>query len=69
MKETKTQSQCKRILKYLRTGKSLTPLDAFLKFDTMNLAQRIQNLEDLGVKIKVRMIKTDSGKRVAQYRI
>jgi hypothetical protein len=67
--QSKTQSQCSKILKYLKSGKALTPLKAMKLFNTMNLAQRIQNLEDAGNKIKVRMVKVDSGKRVAEYRM
>lgn len=67
--QSQTQSQCSKILKYLKSGKPLNPLKAMKLFNTMNLAQRIQNLEEAGNRIKVRMIKTDSGKRVAEYRM
>lgn len=63
------QSQNSRILNYLKKGKSLTPLKAIDLFECTRLAARIQDLEDMGNKIKVRMVQTSTGKRIAEYRL
>lgn len=61
------QSQCERILKYLRNGHTLTKLEALRKFDSMHAGARILNLREDGWRIKTTMIKTPTGKRVARY--
>ena len=60
-----TQNQ--RILQYLLLGGSLTGLDALELFQTMKLATRISELRSLGHSIQSKMVKTDSGKKVAVY--
>jgi hypothetical protein len=56
-----------RILKYLKEGNRITPLNALILFNCMSLAQRIKDLKDDGHFISTTMIKTKSGKRVAEY--
>jgi hypothetical protein len=63
----KTESQNKRILKHFEKGFKLTPLDAMIKFDSMNLAQRVADLINEGFDIQGEMIKLKSGKRVKKY--
>jgi len=46
------ESQNKAILKHLKAGKSLTPLDALLRFGCMRLAARIYYLKQEGHIIK-----------------
>lgn len=47
-----TESQNKRIRKYLESGKSLTPLDALYQFGCFRLSARIYDLRDQGLRIK-----------------
>jgi hypothetical protein len=69
VKEAPTESQNKRILKHLKSGKTLTGLEALRLFDCFSLPQRIGNLRSFGFVIKTTMITTDSGKRIAEYSI
>ena len=68
-KEAPTESQNKRILKHLKSGKTLTGLEALRLFDCFSLPQRIGNLRSFGFDIKTTMITTYSGKRIAEYSI
>lgn len=63
----KTQSQEKAILQYLESGKSLTQLEALPLFGSFRLGARVYELIRKGHPIKSQMIKTGTGKRVAQY--
>lgn len=63
----KTQSQEKAILNYLQSGKSLTQLEALPLFGSFRLGARVFSLIRKGHPIKSRMIRTVTGKRVAQY--
>lgn len=70
--ETITESQNKRIRKYLESGKSLTPLDALYQFSCWALSSRISNLRKQGMKIKSELVEiTSEGKtkRIAKYLI
>lgn len=62
----KTNSQCNKILDYLKTGKSLTVMEALKLGFGANLRSRISNLKDAGYDIKSEMIKTSTG-FVAKY--
>jgi hypothetical protein len=66
---TDGESQNKRILKYLKSGKTLTGMEALKLFDCFSLPQRINNLRSFGFDIKTTMISTPSKKRVAEYSI
>lgn len=63
------QSQQKKILEYLNTGKVLTPFQAIDVAGTMKLATRIGELIRQGYPIVKEWYKTPSGKRVMSYRL
>lgn len=60
-------SQERMILEALKNGESLTPLEALKRFGCLRLGARIWDLKRKGHKVKKNIIKTASGKRVAQY--
>lgn len=64
-----SESQSKRILAYLRSGKRLTSLEALNLFGCMRLASRISDLRKDHDEIKCAMVTTATGKKVAQYYI
>lgn len=61
------QSQAKKILGYLQTGATITPLGALKKFGCLRLSGRIYDLRSDGHKITQRMVTVNNGKRVAEY--
>ena len=63
------KGQNSAILKHLKKGKSITALDAFLNFNCMRLAARINDLRGMGYSIKTQKQKTKSGKVIACYRL
>jgi len=71
--ETTTESQNKRIRKYLESGRSLTGFDAFYMFGCWRLPARINDLKKIGVNIApTEMIEiTSDGKKkhVARYKL
>ena len=64
-----TDSQCNQILAHLKAGRSLTFWEALERFGTMHLPRRILDLKERGHQIDKDTITTDSGKRIAQYRL
>lgn len=64
-----TESQNKQILAHLQAGNTLTPIDALNHFGCLRLSARIHNLREKGHAIKMEMVSTRSGKRVARYSI
>ena len=62
----KTDAQNNQILKYLQTGKSLTPMDALKKFGCFRLGARIYDLRCDGHSIMSQMVEVGD-KRVARY--
>lgn len=69
MKNSKP-NQANQILKYLRTGKSLTPLEALVKFSCFRLAARVLELKKRGIKIKTTTkINKLTKKKFASYSI
>lgn len=60
-------TQKNKILKWLLRGRKLTPLAALEKFQCLCLSSRIRDLRKEGHDIKTRMIKTATGKWVAEY--
>lgn len=62
-------SQAKKIGEYLLSGGKITSLDAFRDFNCTRLAARIHDLRAMGMDIGKSMIKTKTGKSVAQYSI
>jgi hypothetical protein len=63
---TTTKNQTTRILRYLKTGRGITPLSALTRFRCMRLAARIEELKDAGIRINSRMMNRQ-GKRFACY--
>ena len=68
LKNFKTNSQCKKILDYLKTGQSLTVMKALHLGFGANLRSRISNLKDAGYDIKSELVKVD-GTYVAEYKL
>lgn len=60
--------QNERILRHLRSGKTLTPLQALHRFGCLRLSGRIYELRALGHGIASALVKRN-GKRIAQYRM
>jgi hypothetical protein len=65
--KTPTGPQEMAILSYLRSGNSLTVLEAIEKFGCYALSQRAGDLRRMGWPIKSEIIKTDTGKHIARY--
>lgn len=63
----KTGSQCKAILDYLSSGRSLSPAEALTVFKCFRLAARIQELRAAGVNISMTMKRDATGSRYARY--
>jgi hypothetical protein len=61
-------TQAQRILIYLKTGKSLTPLEALKKFGCFRLAARIADLRSQGHTIWTNYITKDN-KTFAAYKL
>lgn len=61
--------QTEMILNHLRSGKTLTSLQALRSFGSLRLAARIQEIRDRRIKVTSRMIKLSTGKRIAVYSI
>lgn len=66
MEKNTTESQKKRILRYLLNGNSLTPLDALNLFGCFRLGARIWELRNEGYPVKMRLVE-HNGKRFAEY--
>lgn len=61
-------TQAQRILIYLKTGKTLTPLEALKKFGCFRLAARISDLRSQGHTIWTNYITKDN-KTFAAYKL
>lgn len=61
------KSQNERIIKYLKTGKTLTPMNALNLFDCFRLAARISDLRRDGHTIYTNQI-SKNGKTFAGYK-
>lgn len=62
-----TESHCAMILKALKGGERLTPLQILKRFDCLRASGRIYDLRNMGYDIGMDMVKTRTGKRVAEY--
>ena len=60
------KSQCDVILQHLKSGKSLTPLDALRLYGCFRLAARIHDLRCAGHDIEMTWAEFDDS-RVAEY--
>lgn len=56
-----------KILRHLKAGGTLTPLDALNLFQCFSLSQRIGELKRGGWPIHAEMVRVNSGKKVARY--
>ena len=66
--EIETQNQM--IAEYLRSGRSITPLEALRKFGCMRLASRIHDLKGKGMRIAGSMIyDTDDEGNRKRYKV
>lgn len=63
-----TTSQKAAILKWLRKGESITPLEALRIVGSMRLGARIYELRSEGYRISTQMVKVGTA-RVASYRL
>ena len=63
------ESQKAQILAALERGEALTPLDALRRFGCLRLGARIWDLKRAGHAIGTDTVVTDTGKRVARYRM
>ena len=68
--EKSSQSQNKRIAEWLKSGNTITAMEAFNMFNCFRLASRITDLKQkFGLRIVTDRVMTPSGKRVAQYKL
>lgn len=63
------ESQTKKILAHLKSGKTITPLEALAEFGCLRLSGRIYDLRRDGHQIETNRITTKSGKTIAQYKL
>ena len=66
---TRTTSQNAMILNFLKSGGSLTPIEALEKFSCFRLAARMNDLRKKGYVIQTEILKDDNGKSYASYSI
>ena len=62
-------SQKKRILEYLKQGKSVTPIDALNLCGCFRLADVVFRLKKDGYDITTKMVPNTSGKLYASYKL
>lgn len=67
MNETKSQES--KILDWLQAGNTITPAEAYERFNSLRLGGRIWSLRKQGHDIKSENVRTPSGKHVARYRL
>ena len=60
-------TQAQSILRFLQSGRALTPLQALSRFGCMRAAARIKDLRALGYRIKTTRINVGRAKKVASY--
>jgi len=65
-KPENTESQKVMILAHLKSGKSITPIEALNKYGCFRLGARILDLRNDGFNINTEMIEVN-GKRFAKY--
>lgn len=62
-----TETQTAQILAHLKTGRSITPLEALDQYGCFRLGARIFDLKERGFKIHSERVEVAPGKRVASY--
>ena len=65
--EESSQSQCKQIAAWLRSGRSITWPESMELCGCQRLASRINDLKNQGMVINSERIVLPNGKRVAKY--
>ena len=65
--KTTSKSQTDRILEYMLTGKSITPLEALDMFGCFRLGARIADIKARGYLVYSEFITTDTQKKVKRY--
>ena len=63
------ETQAAWVRQRLESGARLTPMDALHGCGSMRLGARIYDLRRAGMPIARRMVKTENGARVAEYRL
>ena len=63
------ETQAAWVRQRLESGARLTPKEAYWGCGTMRLGARIYDLRKAGMPIARRMVKTENGARVAEYRM
>ena len=66
---SRLSSQNAMILNFLKSGGSLTPIEALEKFQCFRLAARMNDLRKKGYVIETEILKDDNGKSYASYSI
>lgn len=66
--KTKFSGQCGVILRHLKRGERVSPLDALKFCGSLRLGARIAELKSAGYNITTIMV-TENGKRFARYRL
>ena len=62
-----SKSQTDRILEYMLTGKSITPLEALNKFGCLRLGARIADIKAKGYLVYSEFVTTPTEKKVKRY--
>lgn len=62
-----SRSQTDRILEYMLSGKSITPLEALNLFGSMRLGARIADIKAKGYLVYSEYVQTENGKKVKKY--
>lgn len=62
----KKQSQCKRILSHLQSGRTINPTQAWNLYGCYRLSARIHDLKKAGFDIVTRLVHVD-GTKYAEY--
>lgn len=67
--EAGSASQVSRILAHLKSGKSITPLEALELYGCFRLGARIADIKALGYEVKSEFVTTPSEKKVKRYHL
>lgn len=62
-----SKSQTDRILEYMLSGKSITPLEALNKFGCLRLGARIADIKAKGYLVYSEFVTTPTEKKVKRY--
>lgn len=57
------------ILKYLKRGLSITPIQALNKFGCFRLSSVIHDLRRVGYEIEMKLVDNQNGKKYGRYRM